>query len=448
MDTIDPLPSSPAAERNKQPILDVLRTLLPGGAAQVLEVASGTGQHAAHFAAAHPAWRWQPSDGDAAALPTIARRCAPWPNVAAPLHLDLLAPGAADAGAPRPQVAVAGAALPGPSNAGAVLPDLSNAGAVPPDPDLSIAGAVPPGGPFDAVFAANLLHISPWPVCAALMRLAAAQLREGGRLVVYGPFDVEGEPLAASNRAFDADLRARDSRWGLRRLGEVQAEAARAGLVFEQRVAMPANNLVLVWRRAGGTGSGRRVHVAGLVPADAPAYRTLMLEAYTLAADAFTSTAEERQAEPLAWWERRIAGADGLTQAFGACMHGELVGTVALEFSAKPKTRHSALLIGMYVRPAARGHGAGAALVQAAIAAARARPGVRQLRLSATEGNEAALGLYRSAGFAAWGIEPEAIVTPGGFRGKVYMTMALAPTATAAAAAPAPPPAGGAAAAG
>jgi hypothetical protein len=130
--------------------------------------------------------------------------------VAAPLHLDLLAgdENAAQAGSP-------GAAL----------------------------------GIFDALFAANLLHISPWPTCAALMRLAAAHLRQGGLLVVYGPFEVEGEPLAPSNRAFDADLRARDPRWGLRRLGDVQAEAARAGLVFEQRVAMPANNLVLVWRR-------------------------------------------------------------------------------------------------------------------------------------------------------------------------------------------------------
>jgi SAM-dependent methyltransferase len=202
------LPTSPAAERNKQPILDVLQTLLPA-AARVLEVASGTGQHAAHFAAAHPRWHWQPSDGEAAALPHVAQRCAHLPNVAAPLHLDLLAPGVDAA-----------------------------------------AGA--PGAPFDAVYAANLLHISPWSTCAALMRLAAARLRPGGALVVYGPFEVEGEPLAPSNRAFDADLRARDARWGLRRLRDVRAEAARAGLVFERRVAMPANNLVLVWQRPAG----------------------------------------------------------------------------------------------------------------------------------------------------------------------------------------------------
>lgn len=212
-----PLPTSPAAERNKGPILGVLQRLLPP-AAHVLELASGTGQHAAHFAAAQPQWHWQPSDGDAAALPTIAQRCAHLPNVAAPLHLDLLAGDLKGAGGRRSGVEPA------------------------PEPAW-------PAGPFDALYVANLLHISPWATTPALMRLAAARLRAGGQLVVYGPFEVEGEPLAPSNRAFDADLRARDARWGLRRLGDVQAQAARAGLVFEERVAMPANNLVLVWRR-------------------------------------------------------------------------------------------------------------------------------------------------------------------------------------------------------
>lgn len=221
MNAAPDLPTSPAADRNKGPILDVLRALLPPQA-RVLEVASGTGQHAAHFALQQPRWQWQPSDGDAAALPTIALRCAALSNVAPPWRLDLLAGD--DAGA-------------GSSNAGARVAADSH-------------GPADTPGSFDAVYVANLLHISPWPACAALMRLAAARLRLGGRLVVYGPFEVEGEPLAPSNRAFDADLRARDARWGLRRLADVQAEAAREGLVFEQRVAMPANNLMLVWRRA------------------------------------------------------------------------------------------------------------------------------------------------------------------------------------------------------
>ncbi|MBL8342492.1 MAG: DUF938 domain-containing protein [Rubrivivax sp.] len=206
------LPTSAAAERNKRPILEVLEALLPPEA-RVLEVASGTGQHAAHFAAAHPRWHWQPSDRDAPALHIIAQRCAPLPNVAPPLLLDLLAPDPAGAAAP--------------------LGD----------------------GGFDAVLAANLLHISPWPTCAALMHLAAMRLREGGVLIVYGPFEVEGEPLEPSNRAFDEDLRARDARWGLRKLGDVQAEAAHAGLLFQRRVAMPANNLMLVWRLATAAGS-------------------------------------------------------------------------------------------------------------------------------------------------------------------------------------------------
>jgi SAM-dependent methyltransferase len=212
------LPTSPAAERNKGPILEVLQRLLPP-AARVLELAAGTGQHAAHFARQQPRWHWQPSDGDAAALPIIARRCAALPNVAAPLHLDLLAQEETGASSRR-------------------------------------TGAMP--GMFDALYVANLLHISPWATCAALMRLAAARLREGGLLVVYGPFEVEGEPLAPSNRAFDADLRARDARWGLRRLADVQAEAAREGLVFGQRVAMPANNLILVWRREASAGASIR----------------------------------------------------------------------------------------------------------------------------------------------------------------------------------------------
>ncbi|NRF65531.1 DUF938 domain-containing protein [Aquincola sp. S2] len=195
------LPFSPAAERNRQPILDVLRRVLPP-AATVLEVACGTGQHAAHFAAAHPAWQWQPTDADAAALPAIAARCAALANVAAPLHLDVLA-------------------QPWPS---------------------SLQG-------FDAVYCANMIHIAPWPTCAALMRGAARVLTAGGRLLLYGPFIVDGEPTAPSNLAFDADLRARHPAWGLRRLADVVAEAGAAGLTFEQRFDMPANNLMLVFLR-------------------------------------------------------------------------------------------------------------------------------------------------------------------------------------------------------
>lgn len=165
------------------------------------------------------------------------------------------------------------------------------------------------------------------------------------------------------------------------------------------------------------------MHIARLTATDALQYRDLMLEAYEKAADAFTSTPEERSREPLSWWEKRIASPDGLSESFGAFAERSLAGTVAIEYSVKPKTRHSALLIGMYVRPADRGSGVARALVNAAIAAAEARPEVQGLRLTVTEGNEPAIRLYKSVGFIAWGTEPQAIRTPTGFKGKVHMSL-------------------------
>ena len=150
-----------------------------------------------------------------------------------------------------------------------------------------------------------------------------------------------------------------------------------------------------------------------------------MLEAYTLAADAFTSTAEERAAEPESFWVNRIAGASGQSAAFGAFVGQDLVGTVALEFAAKPKTRHKGLVIGMYVRPHARGTGAGKALLAAAVAFARARHGIHLLNLTVTEGNEPAVKLYRSFGFEVFGTEPMAICTPCGYKAKIHMWLPL-----------------------
>lgn len=167
------------------------------------------------------------------------------------------------------------------------------------------------------------------------------------------------------------------------------------------------------------------MHIIRLTAADAPRYRDLMLEAYARAADAFTSTAEERQAEPLSWWVQRIASPAGLSQSFGALDDGQLIGTVTLECSSKPKTRHAALVIGMYVTPAARCLGAGTQLIQALIAEAKSKPDLRQLRLTVTEGNSTAIRLYEAAGFKAWGVEPQAIATPSGFKGKVHMCKQL-----------------------
>jgi SAM-dependent methyltransferase len=201
--TVDPRLHSPAAERNREPILAVLQRVLPERGV-ALEIASGSGQHAAHFAASLPGWFWWPTETQARVLPSISAWCAGLGNVAAPQLLDVLAshwPGAPDR--------------------------------------------------VDAVFCANLLHIAPWSTCAALMQGAARHLAPQGRLLIYGPFFVDGEDAAPGNLAFDADLRARDPAWGVRRLAAVLAEALAAGLVLQERVAMPANNLMLVFAHAG-----------------------------------------------------------------------------------------------------------------------------------------------------------------------------------------------------
>jgi len=179
----------------------VLRTLLaPSG--QALEIASGTGQHAAHFAGARPDWTWQPTDRPSADLAGIRARCADLPNVRPALALDLLA---------------------GPWPAG-----LQS---------------------FQAVYCANLLHISPWETTPALMRGAAGHLVPDGLLVLYGPFFIENQPTAPGNEAFDADLRSRDPAWGLRWLGQVTREARQAGFIARANLDMPANNRLLVFQR-------------------------------------------------------------------------------------------------------------------------------------------------------------------------------------------------------
>lgn len=165
--------------------------------------------------------------------------------------------------------------------------------------------------------------------------------------------------------------------------------------------------------------------VRALQPAEHLALRGLMLEGHQLAADAFTTTAAERAAEPADWWIRRIGGAGSLNQAFGAFDGEQLVGSVSVEYAAKAKTRHQALVVGMYVTPGHRGRGAGAALIRAVIAHARARPGVQQLTLTVTQGNDSAIRLYESFGFVPFGVEPMAIFNGERYLGKVYMTLML-----------------------
>lgn len=192
-------PFAPACERNRDPILQVLREHLPAQP-HVFEIASGTGQHAVHFTANWPGLRWQCSDlperlpgveswlrqGDRAQLPV-------------PLELDAL-------------------------------------------------GGRWPSKRFDAVFTANSFHIMPWAGVQATFEAVPDLLKRGGQLIVYGPFRINGEFVADSDVRFDADLRARDAKMGLRELGAVEALAAAAGLVRRAQHAMPANNQCVVWQ--------------------------------------------------------------------------------------------------------------------------------------------------------------------------------------------------------
>ncbi|MCC6890028.1 MAG: DUF938 domain-containing protein [Hyphomicrobiales bacterium] len=192
---------SPAVARNRDPILAVLRRHLPERGT-VLEVASGTGEHAAFFAGHCPQLVWQPSDVDPNALSSIAahRMAAGLPNLRAPLTLDVTARR------------------------------------------WPLARA-------DAVLSINMIHIAPWAAAEGLFSGAARLTAGGAVLYLYGPFKEDGEHTAPSNAAFDASLRAHDPRWGVRDIRAVAALAAEHGFALIERVAMPANNLSLVFRK-------------------------------------------------------------------------------------------------------------------------------------------------------------------------------------------------------
>lgn len=206
LDTITALPdralTSPAARRNSDAILTVLRAHLPAHGS-VLEIASGSGEHAVTFASALPGLTWTPSDPSAEARTSISA----WSQ-----HV-----GAANV---RP-------ALP-----------------------LDAADASTwPTGPFNAIFCVNMTHISPWSATEGLMDLAGRVLqRPGGLLVLYGPYREAEVPLAPSNAAFDDSLKSRNPAWGLRDRSEVEALARSHGLASTLRVEMPANNLMLLFR--------------------------------------------------------------------------------------------------------------------------------------------------------------------------------------------------------
>jgi ribosomal protein S18 acetylase RimI-like enzyme len=159
-----------------------------------------------------------------------------------------------------------------------------------------------------------------------------------------------------------------------------------------------------------------------LRPADAQDYRALMLEAYERHPAAFTSSAEERGALPLSWWEARLAEApDAPDLVLGGFAGATLAGAAGMSFETRVKARHKATLFGMYVQPAFRQLGLGAQLVAAALASARERDGVGLVQLTVTSGNRNAQALYERAGFLPFGIEPYAVAVAGGYVSKVHM---------------------------
>ncbi|MBE7416523.1 MAG: DUF938 domain-containing protein [Ideonella sp.] len=191
---------APATLRNREPIARVLREQLPVSG-KVLEVASGSGEHCAFFAGLFPGLVWQPTDPDPDALGSIAGWCAGLANVLPPLALDATAA------------------------------------------DWPVAAA-------DAVLCINMAHISPWQATLGLVTGAGRLLADGAPLILYGPWRRAGVQTAPSNEAFDASLKARDPRWGLRRVEDLDAAAGARGFARTRLIEMPANNVVLVYRRA------------------------------------------------------------------------------------------------------------------------------------------------------------------------------------------------------
>ncbi len=168
------------------------------------------------------------------------------------------------------------------------------------------------------------------------------------------------------------------------------------------------------------------MQIVRLIPADAMAYKALMLHAYEHAADSFTSTPQERALQSDEWWVNRIADPAGLSFVWGASTEAGLVGTVSVEFSARTKTRHKGLVVAMFVREECRGQGVAHKLMHAALDHGLGRDGLRLLQLEVTQGNTAAERLYESLGFQVYGVEPMAVLTPGGYRAKVHMWLDLA----------------------
>lgn len=167
------------------------------------------------------------------------------------------------------------------------------------------------------------------------------------------------------------------------------------------------------------------MQITQLTVAHAMAYKALMLYAYEHAADAFTSTPQERALEPHSWWRSRIDEPSGLIWVWGAFAGAELVGTVSVEYTVRTKTRHKGLIVAMFVHENFRGQGLARKLMCAAVEHGMARQGLRVLQLEVTQGNAPAEHLYQSLGFESFGVEPMAVCTPDGYRSKVHMWLDL-----------------------
>lgn len=201
MNEADPCRHAPATARNRDALLEILQKCLPNQG-QLLEIASGTGEHAVFFARAFPGLTWQPSDPDPSSRASIEghRAASSCDNILAPLDIDVRA-------------------------------------------------AAWPLAALDAVFCANMTHIAPWDCTLGLVAGAGRSLKAGGGLCIYGPFIRADRATAPSNLSFDESLRARDPSWGLRHLEEVEAAAQQHGFVAPEVFEMPANNLTLWFRK-------------------------------------------------------------------------------------------------------------------------------------------------------------------------------------------------------
>ena len=195
----------PATDRNRDAILDVLTPWL-ANVKQALEVASGSGQHVAHWAPRFPHVNWIPSDLNPLHCRSIAAWTAGIENVSTPIKLDVTASS---------------------------WKELRT---------------------VDLVFCANMIHIAPWEACLGLLARSAEILTPGGTLVLYGPFMENGQHNAESNAQFDESLRSRDPSWGIRDLNEVKSTAADHGFVFDIKTTMPANNLTVIFKRQNSPG--------------------------------------------------------------------------------------------------------------------------------------------------------------------------------------------------